>query len=48
MMHILESIGFYQSIIIILAFSAFVIIADEIMHARSRKRREGEGGEGSR
>jgi len=48
MMHILESIGFYESIIIILAFSAFVIIADEIMHARSRKRREGEGGEGSR
>ena len=36
MMHILESIGFYESIIIILAFSAFVIIADEIMHARSR------------
>jgi len=48
MMHILESIGFYESIIIILDFSAFVIIADEIMHARSRKRREGEGGEGSR
>ena len=48
MMHILESIGFYESIIIILGFSAFVIIADEIMHARSRKRREGEGGEGSR
>ena len=48
MMHMLESIGFYESIVIILAFSAFVIIADEIMHARSRKRREGEGGEGSR
>ena len=48
MMHILESIGFYESIIIVVAFSAFVIIADEIMHARSRKRREGEGGEGSR
>ena len=47
MMHMLESIGFYESIIIILGFSAFVIIADEIMHARSRKRREGEGGEGS-
>jgi len=45
MMHMLESIGFYESIIIILAFSAFVIIADEIMHARSRKRREGERGE---
>ena len=25
MMHILESIGFYESIIIILAFSAFVL-----------------------
>ena len=45
MMHILESIGFYQSIIIILAFSAFVIIADEIIHARNRKRREGEKGD---
>jgi hypothetical protein len=45
MMHILESIGFYQSIIIILAFSAFVIITDEIIHARNRKRREGEKGD---
>jgi len=45
MMHILESIGFYQSIIIILAFSAFVIIADEIIHARNRKRRESEKGD---
>jgi hypothetical protein len=44
MMHILRSIGFYESIIIILAFSAFVIIADEIIHARNRKRREGERG----
>ena len=40
MMHMLESIGFYESIVIILAFSAFVIIADEILHARARKRRE--------
>ena len=45
MMHILESIGFYQSIIIILAFSAFVIVADEIIHARNRKRRESEKGD---
>ena len=45
MMHILESIGFYQSIIIVLAFSALVIIADEIIHARRRKRREGEKGD---
>jgi hypothetical protein len=40
MMRILESIGFYESIIIVLAFSAFVIITDEILHARTRKRRE--------
>ena len=45
MMRMLQSIGFYESIIIVLAFSAFVIIADEIMHARARKRREGERGE---
>ena len=45
MMRMLQSIGFYESIIIVVAFSAFVIIADEIMHARSRKRREGERGE---
>ncbi len=44
MMHILESIGFYQSIVIVLAFSGLVIIADEIIHARRRKRREGEKG----
>jgi hypothetical protein len=40
MMHMLESIGFYESIIIVVAFSALVIIADEILHARARKRRE--------
>ena len=42
MMRILQSIGFYESIIIVLAFSAAVIIADEIIHARNRKRREAE------
>ena len=42
MMHMLESIGFYESIIIVVAFSGFVIIADEIIHARNRKRREAE------
>jgi hypothetical protein len=42
MMHILESIGFYESIIIVLAFSALVIVVDEIIHARNRKRREAE------
>ncbi len=46
MMHLLESIGFRESIIIIVAFSAFVIVADEIMHARARKRREAEQGRG--
>jgi len=44
MMRILESIGFRESIIIILAFSAFVIITDEIIHARARKRREAQQG----
>jgi hypothetical protein len=42
MMHMLESIGFYESIIIVVAFSAAVIVADEILHARARKRREAE------
>ena len=42
MMRILESIGLYESIIIVLAFSALVIVADEIIHARARKRREAE------
>lgn len=44
MMRILESIGFYESIIIIVAFSGLVIVADEIIHARARKRREAEQG----
>jgi hypothetical protein len=44
MMHILRSIGFYESMIIIFAFSAFVIIADEIIHARSHRRRQAEKG----
>ena len=43
-MHLLEGIGFYESMIIIVAFSAFVIITDEIIHARNRKRREAEKG----
>ena len=42
MMRMLQSIGFYESIIIVLAFSAGVIIADELIHARNRKRREAE------
>ncbi len=36
----LESIGFYESLIIIAAFSALVIVMDEIIHARVRRRRE--------
>ena len=40
MMRMLESIGFYESIIIIVLFSAFVIITDEIIHARAKRRRE--------
>jgi len=39
-MRILEGIGLYESVIIIVLFSAFVIITDEIIHARARKRRE--------
>jgi hypothetical protein len=42
MMRILEQIGFYESIAIMLGFSVLVIIADEIIHARARKRREAE------
>jgi hypothetical protein len=49
MMRILESIGFYESIIIVLAFSALVIVADEIIHARNRRRREADkAAEGTR
>jgi hypothetical protein len=44
MMRILQSIGFYESIIIIVAFSALVIITDEILHARAKKRREAQQG----
>jgi hypothetical protein len=37
-------LGLWGAVSICLGFSAFVIIADEIMHARIRKRREqGEG-----
>jgi hypothetical protein len=44
MMRILESIGFHESIIIIVLFSGFVIIADEIIHARAKRRREAQQG----
>jgi hypothetical protein len=45
-MSMLESIGLKESIIIVLLFSAFVIITDEIIHARIRKRREASGHHG--
>ena len=44
-MHMLESIGFHESIIIIVLFSAFVIITDEIIHARAKRRREAAQGQ---
>jgi hypothetical protein len=44
-MRMLESIGFYESIIIIVLFSAFVIVTDEIIHARAKRRREAEQGQ---
>jgi hypothetical protein len=40
MMALLESIGLKESVIIIVVFSGLVILADEIIHARARKRRE--------
>jgi len=39
MMHYLEKIGLWESVIIIVLFSAFVIVTDELLHARARKRR---------
>jgi hypothetical protein len=35
--------GLWECIAIVTAFSIFVIVADEIMHARRRKRREERG-----
>lgn len=40
----LERIGFYESLIIIAVFSALVIVMDEIIHARVRRRRAQHGG----
>jgi len=40
----LERIGFYESLIIIAMFSALVIIMDEIIHARVRRRRQAQQG----
>ena len=40
MMKYLEMIGLWESIIIIALFSGFVIVADELLHARKRKRSE--------
>jgi hypothetical protein len=46
MMHMLESIGFRESIIIIVLFSLFVIVTDELIHARAKRRREAQQGRG--
>ena len=35
--------GLWQSVIIVSLFSVVVIVLDEIIHARRRKRREREG-----
>ena len=42
-MHI-PQLTLWESAIIIVGFSIFVIVTDEIIHARRRKRREAEGG----
>ena len=42
-MHI-PQLGLWESAIIIVGFSIFVIVTDEFIHARRRKRREAEGG----
>jgi hypothetical protein len=42
MMHYLEQIGLWESVIIITVFSGLVILVDELLHARKRKRREAE------
>lgn len=35
--------GLWESVIIVTLFSIFVIVTDEIIHARRRKRRERQG-----
>jgi hypothetical protein len=35
--------GLWESVAIVTAFSIFVIVADEILHARRRKKREERG-----
>lgn len=42
MMQYLEKIGLWESLIIIVLFSAFVIVTDELLHARKRKRNAAE------
>jgi len=34
----------YESVVIVTVFSVLVIVADEVMHARRRKRKQAEGG----
>ena len=35
--------GLWESVVIVTLFSIFVIVADEYIHARRRKKREREG-----
>jgi hypothetical protein len=35
--------GLWESVVIVTVFSIFVIVTDEYMHARRRKKREREG-----
>lgn len=39
-------LGLWGTIAIMIGFSAFVIIMDEMIHARRRKQREKDGGAG--
>jgi hypothetical protein len=39
----IPEIGLYESIVITLLFSVFVIVADEIIHARRRKAKGSKG-----
>ena len=36
--------GLWESVVIVVLFSIGVIVMDEVIHARRRKRREREGG----
>ena len=42
----LWNLGLWEAIIICLGFSVVVIVLDEIMHARRRRTRQGQGSTG--